>query len=270
MNAAPHPVAGQTWHAGRYAVDAAFVPALGATVADLLAPQSGERILDLGCGDGALTECLMQSGADLHGIDASPELVAAARARGVQAEVMDGHALRFDQAFDAVFSNAALHWMREPDHVLDGVHRALKPGGRFVGEFGGHGNVAAIVTALLAALQAHGIDTTRGFRWFFPTADAYRARLERHGFVVDQIALVPRPTLLPSGMDRWLATFADPFLVGLPETVRRSLLDRTVALLEPTLRDDDGRWTADYVRLRFCAHRADHASSRSESTELPQ
>ena len=126
-------------------------------VVDLLAPRPGERILDLGCGDGALTEKLAAAGCDVVGADASAELVKAARARGLDARLMNGEALDFDGEFDAVFSNAALHWMLRPDAVIDGVYRALKPGGRFVGEFGGAGNVATIASALEAALDRRGL-----------------------------------------------------------------------------------------------------------------
>lgn len=244
--------AGQIWNAARYARDAGFVPALGASVAELLAAQTGERILDLGCGDGVLTAQLSASGARVEGVDASPELIAAAVARGVDAQVMDGHALTFEQRFDAVFSNAALHWMRQPDAVLEGVHRALKPGGRFVGEFGGHGNVAAIVTALRAALQANG-GAAPTFSWFFPTAQDYAALLKRHGFNVEQIALVPRPTPLPTGIAGWLRTFADPFLASVDPGLRQRVLADAEALLRPSLCDQSGHWHADYVRLRFVA-----------------
>ena len=159
MSNAPHTPPGQAWNAGRYAENASFVPDLGMEVVKLLSPQPGQRILDLGCGDGALTERIMQLGGDVLGVDASPEMVAAAQQRGVTARVIDGHQLPFDHEFDAVFSNAALHWMLDPQAVLAGVKRALKPGGRFVAEFGGHGNVAAICTALIASLQFRGISS---------------------------------------------------------------------------------------------------------------
>ena len=125
----PANAAGQQWNAQDYAIDAGFVPLLGGAVSSLLDPRAGERILDLGCGDGVLSTELALSGARIHGVDASPELVIAARARGVDAQVMDGHALSFDGEFDAVFSNAALHWMTTPDRVLEGVRRALRPAG---------------------------------------------------------------------------------------------------------------------------------------------
>jgi trans-aconitate methyltransferase len=133
----------QHWDPARYQRNAGFVAALGQPVVELLAPRSGERILDLGCGDGALTEVLARD-ARVTGVDASAEQVGAARARGLDAHVADGTRLGFAAEFDAVFSNAALHWMRDPDAVIDGVWRVLKPGGRFVGECGGAGNVATV------------------------------------------------------------------------------------------------------------------------------
>ena len=251
----PAPTAGQSWDPNGYRRNADFVPKLGDAVLALLAPRPGERILDLGCGDGALTQALVTAGARVVGVDASSEMVAAAQARGLDARVADGAALAFDGAFDAVFSNAALHWMVRADAVIAGVHRALKPGGRFVGEFGGHGNVAAITVALVAVLRRRGIDGAAAIPWYFPAPEAYRARLEAHGFVVDSIALVPRPTPLPTDMAGWLDTFAAPFFAGLEPADRAEALDEAVALLEPVLRDTAGQWTADYVRLRFAARR---------------
>lgn len=245
---------GQEWLAERYAANARFVAELGGPVMRLLAPRAGERILDLGCGDGVLAAELGHLGCEVVGVDAAPDMIRSARERGVDAHVMDGHALTFEREFDAVFSNAALHWMRrDPDAVLAGVARALRPGGRFVGEMGGHGNVAAITVALLAVLARHGLDGAAAIPWYFPTVDGYRARLERHGFTVMTIELLPRPTLLPTGMARWLDTFAEPFLKLLPASEREGAQADAIRLLEPVLCDPEGRWTADYVRLRFAA-----------------
>ncbi len=232
-----------------------FVPKLAGAVIDLLAPQPGERILDLGCGDGVLTEKIAAAGAVVTGIDSSPELIAAAQAKGLDVIQGDGQALEFDGEFDAVFSNAALHWMLRADDVVRGVHRALKPGGRFVGEFGGKGNVAAIMVALMAVLEQEGVESQENVPWYFPTVDEYREKLQQHGFEVRYIQSIPRPTPLPTDMDGWLDTFAKPMLTLVPEESRDEVKTEAVNLLRPALADSRGQWTADYVRLRFQAFR---------------
>jgi trans-aconitate methyltransferase len=245
----------QRWDPAGYELNARFVSNLGAPVVDLLAPRHGERILDLGCGDGALTEDIAAAGAIVTGVDGSPEFIAAARARGLDAVVMDGQHLTFENAFDAVFSNAALHWMPDPDAVLAGVHRALVRKGRFIAEMGGHGNVAAIVVALNAVLARRGLDAMQYSPWYFPTALEYAAKLEKAGFMVDSLTLQPRTTALPTDMSGWLATFAHSFFAPLAVEDRDVARDEVLALLQPVLRDGAGLWTADYVRLRFAAHR---------------
>lgn len=246
----------QTWNADRYQAHTGFVPTLGAPVVDLLAPKPGERILDLGCGDGVLTEKLRAIGADVIGIDASADMIDAAKARGLEVRCLNAEHLDYENEFDAVFSNAALHWMLDPDAVIEGIGRALKPDGRFVGEFGGHGNVAAIIVALVATLNKRGIDGAKTIPWYFPTPAAYSAKLERHGFVVDQVDLIPRPTSLPTDMSGWLQTMAGPFFARLPEAEREGALDEVLDLLRPVLCDDRKNWTADYMRLRFAATRS--------------
>lgn len=245
----------QHWDPDRYARNARFVADLGAPVVELLDPRAGERILDLGCGDGALTTKLVELGCEVVGVDGSPGQIEAARRRGLDAHVVDGEALEFADEFDAVFSNAALHWMRRADRVIDGVWRALRPGGRFVAEMGGEGCVATIHRALLAALERRGVDGRALDPWYFPTVEDYRGRLERRGFVVESIALIPRPTPLPGDLDGWLETFAETFTRAVPEEDRAALLAEVREECAPRLADRDGRWTADYVRLRFRARR---------------
>lgn len=243
----------QHWDPARYRRNAGFVAELGLPVLELLAPAAGERILDLGCGDGALTEKLAAAGASVLGVDQSPEQIGAARARGLDARVVDGAALDFRGEFDAVFSNAALHWMLDPDAVIAGVHRALKPGGRFVAEMGGAGNVVQVVAAAVAGLDRRGIDGRAAVPWYFPTPDEYRAKLERQGFALRDIALFPRPTPIPGDVAGWLETFGEAFLRRLAPTDRPAYLAEMMERLRPALMQPDGGWSVDYVRLRFAA-----------------
>ena len=244
---------GQHWDPRGYDRHARFVSDLGAPLLEWLAPRLGERVLDLGCGDGVLTAQLVERGCEVVAVDASAEFVAAACARGLDARVMDGQRLTFAGQFDAVFSNAALHWMRDADAVIEGVARALRPAGRFVAEMGGHGNVATIVAALQAELEVRGVDAAACNPWYFPTPEDYAARLRAGGFVVTRIELVPRPTPLPGDIGGWLVTFAGSYAAALPASERAAFLAAVAARLAGSLRDAEGRWTADYVRLRFAA-----------------
>jgi trans-aconitate methyltransferase len=182
-------------------------------------------------------------------------MAAAARARGVAAEVANAEALPHpDENFDAVFSNAALHWVRNQDAMLAEVHRVLKPGGRFVAEMGGHGNIAAIRVALIAALARHGLADREDGVNYYPAAEGYTRRLERQGFRVERMELIPRPTPLgEGGIAEWLRTFRKGVLDTLPEAMRQTVIDDTAELLTTALRDEEGNWIADYVRLRFVA-----------------
>ncbi len=243
----------QSWNPERYACNARFVADLGAPLVDLLDPRPGERILDLGCGDGALTEKIVARGATVIAVDSSAEQIDAARARGLDAHVVDGHALPYAHEFDGVLSNAALHWMTRPDAVLWGVARALKPGGRFVAEMGGHGNVAAVRDAIAAAMARRGLDAAAHDPWYFPMPDEYRAKLEAAGFVVRTITLIPRPTPIPGDISAWLETFGESFLAAIPATDRPGFVAELRDALAPSLRRPDGGWIVDYVRLRFAA-----------------
>lgn len=243
----------QTWDAGRYAKHARFVSDLGAAVVELLGPARGECVLDLGCGDGALSERLVAAGCRVVAVDASPDMVAAARARGLDARLMDGQALCFDAEFDAVFSNAALHWMRRADDVIAGVVCALKPGGRFVAEFGGGDNVKTISDAFERALCRRGVDVARINPWYFPAPGEYRRRLQAHGLTVRCMDLFARPTPIPGDISGWLQTFGESFLGGVPAGERDELLAEVRCALRPMLCDGQGNWTVDYVRLRFAA-----------------
>ncbi len=251
----------QIWDPASYARNARFVSDLGAPVLELLAPKPGERILDLGCGDGVLTKKLADLGCEVVAVDSSLAQVEAARKLGLNASLIDGEELQYEELqykeeFDAVFSNAVLHWIRRADETLAGVYRSLKPGGRFVAECGGHGCVHKIRTALVQALDRRGLDGEARVPWYFPTPGDYATRLERAGFRVDSIALVPRPTPLPGDVIAWLETFALNFFQGLSDEARSDYLQEVRTVLEPQLRNTNGTWVADYVRLRFAATKA--------------
>ena len=243
----------QRWDPEVYRRTAGFIPELAGEVLDLLAPRCGERVLDLGCGDGALTAKLAALGLDVVGVDSSAEQVTAARARGLDAHVVDGQALNFDADFDAVFSNAALHWMLQVDEVITRVWRALRPGGRFVAEMGGAGNIETVVRALDSALERREFDGAAMNPWYFPSDVDYRARLERAGFTVAVAGLFQRPTPLPGSIEDWLELFAQSFLAPIPPTDRPVFLAEVAEELRPQLQGEDGIWRVDYVRLRFHA-----------------
>jgi SAM-dependent methyltransferase len=245
----------QTWDPERYAANARFVSDLGIPALELLAPAAGERILDLGCGDGALTVKIAAMGCEVVGVDSSAAQIGAAKALGLDTRVMDAEHLSFDAEFDAVFSNAALHWMRDPDRVIAGVCRALRPNGRFVAEFGGYGCIAKIKKALIGALDRRGLNGESVNPWFFPKVEDYAHRLTVGGFAVQYIALIPRPTPLPGDIIGWLETFGESFVSALPPAERPAYLEEVRDALRKDLCDAEGKWIADYVRLRFSAEK---------------
>lgn len=247
------------WDAADYARNGAFVPALGRPVVDLLAPRPGEHILDLGCGDGILTQALIEAGASVMAVDASEDMVRAARAAGLDAMAMDGERLSFDAAFDAVFSNAALHWMLDGPAVATGVFRALKPGGRFVGEMGGMGNVREMRAALNAELRALGYVLPHADQQWYPSIEEFSAIYAAAGFADIDAQLIDRPTPLPAGPEGWFRTFRTGYCdaIGVPQADRDGIFTAAVERLPASLRGADGVWRADYVRLRFHMRKPD-------------
>src|SRR6266536_238499 len=239
-----------SWNPESYAKNARFVSDLGEPLLQLLNAQPGELILDLGCGDGALMEKIAGYGCAVIGVDSSFPQLKAAKNRGLKVVVMDGHQLCFQRRFDAVFSNAALHWMKRPEAVVAGVASSLKPAGRFIGEFGGEGNVAKIRSALHAGLRRRAIDPAPIDPWYYPSSEEYSKLLSRTGFIVNYIELIPRPTKLPGDILDWLEIFAQPFTQAVAEPDRARFLQEVRDKLATYLRDGAGNWFADYVRLR--------------------
>jgi SAM-dependent methyltransferase len=229
---------------------------LGANVFAALGAAPGMRILDLGCGDGELTARISEAGAQVVGVDADAAFVRHAASLGLDARVMDGHNLQFSEEFDAVFSNASLHWMSaDPAAVVRGVHRALRPGGRFVAEFGGSGNISELITALKRELSRRGLDAEERNPWFFPTVGQYTEILEASGLRVQSCQLVPAPTVLEKDLMGWLRTFCNRWLLGVDADTSAAILEAVNDSVAPALLDAEGKWTVPYVRLRVTATR---------------
>ena len=249
------------WDAVFYDRSFGFVSDFATDMVDLLAPQPGERIVDLGCGTGTLTAAIAARGADAIGIDGDAAMVE--RARALHPDLAfahaDGHDFAVDGVADAVFSNAALHWMKaEPARVIACVARALRPGGRFVAEMGARRNVRTITDALYQALAEEGVAAEQvDFPWYFPRTSRYVGLLEDGGFDVARLHYFARPTPLddcPNGLADWIVMFGRNFTDAAPPERVPALMERTVALTRDRL-CADGRWVADYTRLRFVAVR---------------
>lgn len=243
------------WQTDSYDENHSFVFEYGESVVDLLEPEAGERILDLGCGTGHLSAQIAEAGADVIGLDASEEMIRTARQSHANCEFVhtDARSFSFEEPFDAVFSNAALHWIPEQDAVLESVSDALAPNGRFVAELGGAENVATIVSAVREVAADHGYDVTNP--WYFPTVGGYATKLESHDLETRYATLFDRPTELENGTEglrKWLGMFGDSLLAPIPEEERSGV----IAAVEDRLCADcyrDGTWIADYRRLRVVA-----------------
>ncbi|MFP5328674.1 MAG: class I SAM-dependent methyltransferase [Alphaproteobacteria bacterium] len=233
------------WDAGDYARVGAFVADLGQAALDLLDPKPGERILDIGCGDGTLTRRIAERGAEVVGIDSSPEMVAAARAKGLDARLIDVTDMRFQVEFDAAFSNATLHWVLEKERAAEAVFEALHSGGRFAGEMGGEGNLQRLREALDSELVIRGyVPPSESSNWY-PSPEEFAFVYEEAGFEHIDVRLVERPTEIAHGIAEWVTTFRKGWLdrAGVPDEER--------AELAAAVADRFGSNVADYVRLRF-------------------
>ena len=252
-------MSGGKWDAGLYDAKHGFVSSKGKDLVAQLAPKPGERILDLGCGTGTLTSEIAAHGADVLGIDRSAEMIGEASKKfpQLQFEVCDARALPFSGEFDAVFSNAALHWVPEAEKVTKGISRALKSGGRFVAEFGGKGNVRIVVASLESALASLGISSAGANPWYYPSIAEYASLLESQQMEVYEAALFERPTKLEDGergFATWVKMFAGSFLERVPVDRHGDFIELAAQAARPKLWKTD-HWELDYRRLRIAAKR---------------
>jgi trans-aconitate methyltransferase len=247
------------WDAGLYDDKHSFVWKLAAGVLELLDARPGERILDLGCGTGHLTARIAEAGAHAVGVDRSPEMIRRATEKypSLRFELMDAREIALDGNFDAVFSNATLHWIKEPEQVIAGIKKLLRPNGRFVAEFGGKGNTGELLNAVHHARVRLRLAGPAPHPWYYPSLAEYVGLLEQHGFEVTYATLFDRPTPLDDGvrgLRNWLEMFGGSFVEGLPEATRESLLTEIERDLRPKLFHND-HWVMDYRRLRIVAKR---------------
>jgi trans-aconitate methyltransferase len=241
------------WDAERYEGKHSYVWQFGASLVELLAPRAGEHILDVGCGTGHLTAEIARSGATVVGMDNSPDMLGQARQNypALKFVLADALSFHFPEPFDAVFSNAALHWVKDAEAAVKSIAAALRPGGRFVAEFGGRGNIASILAALRAVF---GSDAEERCPWLFQSIGEYASLLERHGLEVRLANLFDRPTPLDSesGMEDWLRMFCGSYFRDLAADRAQEKIEEIVKRLRPQLYRD-GVWTVDYRRLRVAA-----------------
>lgn len=246
------------WNADLYDDKLNYVSHFGKGIVELLRPQKGERILDLGCGTGDLSYEISKSGAMVTGMDASTQMVVKAREKypSIPFIVGDGETFRTNEKYDAVFSNAALHWMKDAEKVVESIGLALHPGGRFVAEFGGEENVQTVIRGIEEVLyQEYGVNATKRNPWYFPSIGEYSALLERYGFNVQYAHHFHRPTVLPDGekgLLHWLDGFANDFFPEFSKEEKIVIYEKIKDKIQPDLYKD-GIWEADYKRIRIIA-----------------
>jgi trans-aconitate methyltransferase len=246
------------WDSALYQEKHSFVYKHGEALLGLLVPKTGEKILDLGCGNGYLAAEIAKLGADVTGIDASPDMIVSARINypAIDFQVMDAVSFQLPVQYDAVFSNAVLHWVSDPEAAAQRIFECLRPGGRFVAEFGGKGNNQGMLSALKEAFREYGLDDRSKISfWYFPSIAAYTTILEQAGFEVGYARLFPRPTELNDGergVKDWFSMFGEKFFKGLDAGPVENVLDSTQRRLKAT-HFKEGKWLADYVRLQVVA-----------------
>ena len=246
------------WNAELYDQKHAFVYQYGESLLELLDAKPGEHILDLGCGTGHLTQRIQSLGAIVTGIDSSAEMIQQAEENFPELKFSVANAANFyfEEPFDAIFSNAVLHWIKDQDSLIKTVYDNLKPDGRFVAEMGGRGNVGKMIAATQQVLLKHGyVDQAAIVMWYFPGLGEYTKRLEDQGFRVTFATHYDRKTPLQDGdkgVAKWIAMFGNEYMKGVPEDQKQEILKEITDLLEPQY-NENGQWYADYKRLRFIA-----------------
>lgn len=251
---------GPIWDADLYDRYGRFVSDHGDIILNWLAAKSGETILDAGCGDGALTQKIAESGAKVLGIERAASMAKAAQARGLDVRQMDLCTLEDEDQYQAIFSNAVLHWIADWPDLLSRFHKALKSDGRLVVECGGFGNIAAIRTAIMAVAKNYQVPTHAAAEQYLTIQRATNL-LQQAGFQVTRIELAPRQTFLPNGMAGWLEVFREPFLAQFDQQQKDQVMADILELLTNQLKTPEGEWFADYVRLRFVAKKEDFSLS---------
>ncbi len=232
-----------------------FMGEFGLPVLDLMNPKPNEKILDIGCGFGSMCLKLKERGCQPLGIDISSSMVAAAIKNGVDARIVNAENMMFHEEFDAVFSVSALHWMRHLGRVASSTIRALKPGGRFVGELGAKGSIATIIAAIRRVMLRHGIEMESVQSWYFPSVSEFSGALEQAGFAIRSIELLDRPTVLPTDIRDWIKMFGRHYLDSWDKSERDQILRELKEEAGKTMINEKGEWVADYRRLRFVAYK---------------
>ncbi len=242
------------WNADKYNKHADFVSKLALPVIELLDPKENEKILDLGCGDGTLAVEIEKFNAQVVAVDLSESMVVKAKEKGIQAYVMSATELPFKNEFDAVFSNAVLHWIKDADTVIKKIYRSLKPKGRLIAEFGGYGNIKTLTDAMQQVFNGHKEFGVFNNPWYFPKDTEYKRLLEDNGFSVEYIEFIPRPTKIDD-ISNWLDIFANGIISHLTQEQQNVFKQEVREILKPKIYSEKDGWVADYVRLRLKAYK---------------
>ena len=243
-----------TWDAENYNKHADFVSNLAMPVIDLLDPKENEIILDLGCGEGTLAIEIEKLNTKVIAVDLSVSMIKKTKAKGIEAYVMSATQLTFENEFDAVFSNAVLHWVNDSKTAINKIHTALKGNGRFIAEFGGYGNIKYLTDAMQEVFNNHPEYGQFNNPWYFPKKTEYKKLLENNGFNVKYIELIPRPTKIDD-IRNWLDIFANGIVSHLKQEQQSQFKEEVREILKPKIYSEKDGWIADYVRLRLKAYK---------------